>query len=251
MIRASMDRYLYFANQRHRPLGYWRIPVTDAIPLEQVNSGESGEPSRVRGQVYVTGVDVRFTVNMAASTSVVGAMYNAGVRSDPVAISNGANGRPECFTMGAPSAVDENVGMLLSTNGVSMVTEDGPFAVMSGGHGISLDSPDGSLHLARIKTRGGGPVGKVFRQDFQLAGPPQLGCRRYEEKSVKAYFPVRKWFEYGSNDDGVLEFERPLEIVMGVKSKVIDDGSMTDSSGRIEAGNVTGVMVDVYWRKEL
>jgi len=66
-------------------------------------------------------------------------------------------------------------------------------------------------------------VGKVFRQDFQLAGPPQLGSRRYEGKSVGVYFEVYEWFEYGSNDDGVLEFERPLEVVMGVKSNVMYD----------------------------
>jgi len=86
--------------------------------------------------VYVTGVTVRFIANMAASTSVVGVMYDAKMQSDPVAISNGTNGRSEYFTMGAASAVDENVGMLLSTDGVGMVTEDGTFAMVSGGHGV-------------------------------------------------------------------------------------------------------------------
>ena len=243
-VRASKDRYPYFADPGHRPLGYWRIPVTDLIPLERVNSGETGG-------VYLQGVNVRFIVNMAASTSVVGAMYNAKIQSDPVAISNGVDGRPEYFTMGT-----EGFGMLLSTGGVGMVTNYGPFAIVSGRHGISPDSPDGSLHLARINMGRGGPVGEaqwrkermgsVFKQDFQMEGPPQLGSGGYEENYVEVYFEVEEWFEYGSNDGGSLEFKRPLEIVMGVKSKAMKVGG---PPGGLEAGVVTGVIVDVYWGK--
>jgi hypothetical protein len=257
-VRASADRYYYFANKTDRPLGYWRIPVTDIILLERVNSGETGERSRVRDKVFVKGVCVRFIINMAASTSVVGAMYDAKIQSDPVAVSNGVNGRPGYFTMGAVGAVIENVWTLLSTDGVGMVTEDGPFEMWPGGHGVSLDSPDESLHYARVKKmHEGGPIGeaqwkeatgerkgKVFKQDFQSPGSRQLGPGRFEEKYVEVYFEVGEWFEYSLNDGGLLEFERPLEIVMGVRSIVMDE-----NCGRIYAGNVTGVMVDVYYQE--
>ena len=187
-VRASKGRYPYCMDRGHRSLGYWRIPVTDLIPLERVNSGETGEPSRVRGEVHVRGVDVRFVINMAVGTSVVGAMYDAKIQSDPVAISNGVNGRPEYFTIGSR-------GALLSTDGVGMVTEDGPFAIVSGGHGVSLDSPDGSLHLARMNMGERRPVGeaqwenkerkgKVFRQDFRLEGLPQWTGGGYVESYV-------------------------------------------------------------------
>jgi hypothetical protein len=82
----------------------------------------------------------------------------------------------------------------------------------------------------------------------------RLECKRYEGESVEVYFAVGKWFEHSSKDGGRLEFERTLEIVMGVKSLTkIDTNSMNDgmpdSFGGIVAGNVAGVMVDVYYKE--
>jgi len=60
---------------------------------------------------------------------------------------------------------------------LAWVTKDEPFAVVSGGHDVSLDSPDESVHGRREAGRR-----SSVERDSRLAGELRLECKRYEEE---------------------------------------------------------------------
>jgi hypothetical protein len=260
-VRATGDHYPYFAESNFEKLGYWRIPVTEVV----VKNESHFERYNERKEVFIKGVSVRFILNMLAGTSVIGAMYDARIQDRLVPVCAGdMDDRPMYFDMGE---MYEGTWILLNTESVGMLRTGGPFAMVSGGHEILLDSSDASLHRARTNRDERKQIGvaewrdaegearkrPVFRQNYTIeGGGTRVGTGPYERKSVRVYFAVGKKMECAVNAEGQMKFERPLEIVMGVQSHTQIEGFEHANDGSIPVevigGKVSGVMVDVYYR---
>jgi hypothetical protein len=141
-------------------------------------------------------------------------------------------------------------GALLTVGEVNMVHQDGPFETnMEGQSSLTLSSPDGELFQCNLKRGEEGPVGsvewdegrtkvtgeKMFTRDYGV-----VRSNMYEKHPVKIYFKIEEEIGYRRSVGKVVVWEKPLEILMGVKARM-------DAGGRMMYGAIGRSQVDIYY----
>jgi len=252
---------------------YFRIPVTQAIPVQRSSGAEPNESWRRRNKVCVKGVSVRMKISYATSVQLMGVCYPARVQAEHVPMMAASDDRPpSCFLLGRK---DGSAFRLMSLQETGFLSKDGPFEVITGLKGdLILNSPDQSLFSSRLAKGAGAPVGKArwrvekgsssqkegrtFNAEFHVTSnmrTPNWGAPgghvQMDTRVVEVFFAVDQEVEFKDSSSIEPVFEPHLELMFGVKAMQVSVGKVVDGKhvdiGPVEAGMVSDVMVDIYY----
>lgn len=252
---------------------YFRVPVTQVIPLQRGPGLPADDRWRRQNKVYVKGVCVRMLVSYAITVGVMGVCYPAKVQKAAISV----DGEPaHSFLLGKKDAKTIRLLSLEETEFVA--SKDGPFSVVCGANGVAmLDSPDQSLFNCRLAKGAGAPVGearwrvekggavqkgRTFAAEFHVTSnmrTPNSGALgghcQMDTRVIEVYWEIDKEIEFVAEMSRQPVFENHLELMFGVQAlKVLsaESGSVTSTSGTahlipVECGRISNVMVDVYY----
>jgi hypothetical protein len=256
---------------------YFRIPVTQAIPVQRGVGAPPDDGWRQSNKVFLKGVGVRMKISFSVSVAVMGVCYRAKVQSDDKIPLDGPKGRPaSSFLFGREAKpVGARLLSLEETNFLS--SKDGPFSVIPGPDGRPmLDSPDQSLFTSRLTKGAGAPVGtarwksekdgkekkaKTFREEFHVASLMRTpdtgklgGYVQTDARIVEVFFDVNQEVEFVDGASTKPVFEPQIELMFGVKpitTVTLGRGSVGIDAVKefapLEGGDVSGVMTAIYY----
>ncbi len=246
---------------------YFRVPVTQAIPLQRAADANPDDRWRRGNKIQVKGVCVRMTVSFATTIAVMGVCYPAKVQKDPIPL----NGPPATsFFLGKKDGESTRLLAIGETGFLS--SKDGPYSLVPGGQNgtLMLDSPDQSLFNCRLSKGPGAPVGKVrwraskgekilsgqtFSQEFHVTSGMRTqdwggpgGYTQMDSRCIEAYWSLGREVEFADALDGRTVFDPHLELMFGIRVPgALGPGAGKQYTAPVEAGIVTNVMVDVYY----
>lgn len=242
---------------------YFRVPVTQAIPVQTVQRPASADLDDLwRQSVYVKGVSVRFSLRYAVNFGISGEYYAAGFQKEGIEL---CGEPPSSFAVGKEEGNSSRLLMLEETR--FLESKNSPFHVFAGPSGDPiLDSPDQSLYNCRLAKGDGGPVGKAhwrvekggqhrtgrsFYAEFNVTSLMRTnnwgaegGHVQYDTRSVEAYFEIEREMEFVHKESGMPVFKDPLELIFEVKAMK----TLAKEISPVPCGHVSGILVDIYYR---
>jgi len=246
---------------------YFRVPVTQAIPLRRGAGVDDDDRYRRGNEVYVKGVCVRMLVSYAVSVGVMGVCYPAKVQDEAIEV---LNEPATSFLLGTKEGDACRLLTLEETRFAD--SKDAPFNVVRGSDGLPmLDSPDQSLFNCRLAKGAGAPVGEArwrvekngeirkgrsFAAEFHVSGNMRTrdwgapgGYTQMDTRVVEVYWEIDKKIEFVAEMSRQPVFEHHLELMFGVQGLGVYTGADygKDCAKPVDGGCVSNVMVDVYY----
>jgi hypothetical protein len=268
-LRAQFDSFPVFSEAVDANRNYWRLPITAAIPPQRGANQGLDDRHRRKDKVF-TGVSVRFVLDYATMVGVFQICYENRGPTDPIAMMAQPGAQIfDRFTMGDSTSTTK--GRLSTLAEVNILHLDGPFAVNRVRTiGLELDSPDKSPFNCRMSGHDGGPISKVswkevkdglttkvekqkmFKREYNVTSNMSTvdwasakGYTQFDSKTVDVYFEIGQYYEYRHELGRDVVWDKPLELLFGVKAKTRFSNFQTP----LECGNVNGFVCDIYYHR--
>jgi hypothetical protein len=249
---------------------YFRVPVTLAIPPQQMPKAGPDSRWRKGDKVFVTGVSFRASLSFSVSMELMAVCYPAHVQKAPIAL----RGDPNCvFEYGVPHKDASNGTRLLTLEETNLLNEDkeGPFRVVSGlsleSRDIAkvLDSTDQTPFNCRIADGRGAPIGmaswrngidpksavstaRTYSQQFHSTSDSDT----WDTRNIQVYFTLKREVEFlSSSTADALVLEPHIELLFGVRSMNMishqNGGKPVKDEMGLGCAVLRNALVDVYY----